>query len=170
MSTSKPEKKSKQKGSKAPATVSWTRILADGVSTNMDEEGGGISSAAELTAALTREVNVDHVQELLRERWEAKQTKNYEVADQNAAALRMMRVAYHDNNMTWNTLPLATLKRSLDISSASKKRTKKQERNRRQALKNRKKQAGSDGSGSEGSGGEEAEEEEPKMTKKKRVV
>lgn len=118
---------SKQPKKKTIKAVTWVRILYD--------EG--------THSTINREVDENLVQQLLQERWDAKMNKNFELADQNAAALRVMRIAYHDENKTWQTLPLSDVRKTDIITTAAgRKRSKKQERNRRQAEKNRRKQAG----------------------------
>ena len=91
----------------------------------------------------SRDVDECLVLELLRERWNAKQVKEYETADRKANILQKMRISYHDEAFTWQTLPLISSKGPTDTTPLERrKRSKKQVRNRRQAEKNRKKQSG----------------------------
>ena len=118
------------------APLVWRRIYKEDVD-NLDD--GQISGQV---IAYSREVDEKNIQMLLQDRWQAKMTKNYEIADKNAAALKMLRIAYHDDDKTWYTLPLTNTQQKVEITTLNRKRSKRQERNRRQAQKNRKKAAG----------------------------
>jgi cysteinyl-tRNA synthetase len=116
---SKDDKK-KKKGNIAPATASmpsWVRLK-------------GSDDAADQTR--NRDVNETEVEELLQARWAAKVTKDYELADQSAAALRAMKIAYHDDHKTWYTLALTTVSTTVDTNtSAGGKITKDQKKKRK---------------------------------------
>lgn len=156
MSSRSDKKKKAVAAPHAAAPVVWTRLTAEaGVAYNV----------------LNREVNEEEVQLLLKERWDAKLDKDYKIADEKAAALRDMRIAYHDENKTWQTLSLTTVKLVTDSgASMNRKRSKRQERNRRQARKNRRKQAGhsNDGDSDDGGSGNESEGEPAPVQKKKK--
>ena len=144
------------KSNKKKKAVVWTRLKVEaGVAYNV----------------LNREVDEEAVQQLLRERWDAKLAKSYAVADEKAAALRDMRIAYHDEDKTWQTLSLTTVKLVTDSgASMNRKRSKRQERNRRQAQKNRRKQAGhSIDGGSEDDGSGDESVVQPAPVKKKKI-
>lgn len=118
-----------------------------------------------VTGSVDREVDVDQVEKLLADRWEAKLQKNYSEADKIALTLQGMNIAYHDDKKTWYTKAVPTPVAKSMFAEKPKKLTKKQERNKRQAEKNRRKKS-LNASEDDDSVGQESESEEEEETVK----
>ena len=118
--------------------------------------------AGEIAGAVDISIDEGRVVELLNERWVAKQDKNYALADELAATLRSMDVVYQDDSKSWYTRVAIESKPVRSVVH----RTKEQERNRRQAEKNKRNKLKKEKANEEKTADEVAEEN-PK--KKKRI-
>lgn len=107
------------------ASIQWVRL------SNHD-----IKHASDLN------VDVERITKMLNDRWEAKQSRKFEIADNIASELREMNICYHDDLRSWYTFDGAIKNRTAtetNVSTGSKTKSKAQIRNRRQAEKNRRK-------------------------------
>lgn len=121
-----------------------------------------------VAGSVDREVDEAAIEKLLSDRWDAKLQKNYTEADRIASTLQGMNIAYHDDQKTWYTKALSV--KSNPIVEKPKKLTKKQERNKRQAEKNRRKKSLENGMSGESAddGNDDSEDEEPVKPAKKK--